>query len=189
MWLTEDIEKAIETVVEGGIILYPTDTIWGLGCDATNEKSVERIYRIKKRDLSKPLICLVSSIAMLKKYVRRVHPRVETLLSYHERPLTIVYPHAQGLPPILCGDDGTIAIRLVQEPFCQALIEQADKPLVSTSANVAGEPFPSKFGEISSNVIKSADYVCKYRRDDITPSPPSVVARYDSKGQLDFIRT
>ena len=189
MWLTEDIEKAVETVVTGGIILYPTDTIWGLGCDATNEKAVLKIYKIKERDLNKPLICLVSSIAMLKEYTTSIHPRVETLLSYHERPLTIVYPAAQNLPEVLTGEDGSVAIRLVQDPFCQELIDSIGKPLVSTSANLAGEPFPSKFGEISSHVIKRSDYVCKYRRNDTTPTPPSVVARYDNKGQLDFIRT
>ena len=188
-WLPEDIEKAKEIVHRGGVILYPTDTIWGLGCDATNARAVEKVYKIKKREKDKPLIVVVDTIDMLKDYVEDIHPRIETLLSYHERPLTIIYPQARGLADVLTGEDGSVGIRLTRDPYCKALINACDVPLVSTSANITDHPFPSRFGEISSEVLSNVDYVSKYRQNEVREFSPSVIARYDHKGHLEFLRS
>ena len=187
LWSLE-IEEIVETLKKGGIILYPTDTIWGLGCDALNENAIEKIYEIKKRPRSAPLILLVDSVQMLKSYVPRVHPRIETLMSMHRQPLTIVYSGAKGLPSILYSEKKTLAIRVVQDSFCQAMIRSFGSPIVSTSANVTGEPWPKGFGEISSEVIKAADYVVRYRREEKVTGEPSVIATYNSKGNLTFLR-
>ena len=189
LWPPEDIEKAVETIRSGGIILYPTDTIWGLGCDATNADAVARIYALKERKAQNPLICLVSSIEMLKEYADSIHPRVETLLTIHERPLTIIYPSATALPDIIKAEDGSAGIRVSKDQYCTTLIEKAGVPIVSTSANVSGSAFPSKFGEITSQIFQGVDYICKYRQSDVFPATPSVVATYNKRGDLDFLRT
>lgn len=183
-----ELPEALSVLEKGGVILYPADTIWGIGCDATNPKAIEKIYKIKNRPHSSPLIILVDSIAMLKSYAKRVHPRVETLLSMHVQPLTIIYDHVKGLPDILYSDKKTIAIRVVRDTFCQELIRQFGKPIVSTSANVSGEPWPKGFGEISSDILKSANYIVRYRREEKNTGEPSVIATYNSKGTLDFLR-
>ncbi|HLF65186.1 MAG TPA: L-threonylcarbamoyladenylate synthase [Saprospiraceae bacterium] len=187
LWDSE-VAEVVATLEKGGIVLYPTDTIWGLGCDAYNEKSIEKIYKIKKRPLSATLIVLVDSIEMLKHYAPRIHPRVETLLSMHRQPLTIVYPDVKILPRILYSEKKTVAIRVVQDLFCQAVIRQFGRPIVSTSANISGQPWPKGFGEISSEVIKAANYVVRHRRDEKMTGKPSVIATYNSKGNFNFLR-
>ena len=189
IWLPEDIAKAVDTIKSGGIILYPTDTIWGVGCNATNLDAVKRIYKLKKRPLDKPFVLLVDSIEMLKDHVEKIHPRVETLLQYHERPLTIIYPSARGLPEEILSSDGSVAIRVVNDDYCAQLIREAGMPLVGTSANKAGAPPPKNFGEVSSSIIKGVDYVCKYRQNERDFGAPSVIATYDKRGSLEFIRT
>jgi L-threonylcarbamoyladenylate synthase len=189
IWLPEDIKKAIETIAGGGLILFPTDTIWGIGCDATDPNAVARIHALKRRPEDKPLVVLVESIDMLQRYVESIHPRVETLLTLHERPLTIIYPKARDLAENLISKDGSIAIRVTSDPYCRELINSFGKPVVATSANVSGEPPPPHFGGISSEIIRGVDYVCKYRQHDTREGEPSVIATYDHRGHLDFIRS
>lgn len=187
LWISE-IPDVVDALKRGEVILYPTDTIWGLGCDATNEKAVLRVFRIKHRPTDQPLIILVDSIEMLKDYASKIHPRVETLLSMHHKPLTVIYPSAANLPAAVSGGKKTIAIRVVNEPFCQEMIRQLGRPVVSTSANVSGTPWPKGFGEISSEVLKAVQYVVRYRRDEKETGEPSVIATFNSKGTLDFLR-
>ena len=183
-----DLEPILACLENGGTILYPTDTIWGLGCDATNAEAVAKIYELKGRQPDKPYVLLVSSIEMLKEYVERIHPRVETLLLFHERPLTVIYEKAKNLPAISTGSDGSVAIRVTHDPFCKELIETFGKPIVSTSANVSDEPFPNHFGEISSAIIVGVDYVVKHRTMDKDMNQPSVIARMDENEELEFLR-
>lgn len=182
------IEQAIFTLQEGGVLLYPADTIWGIGCDAANQDAVSRVYSIKGRDFKKPLIVLVSSIEQLYDVAKHVHPRVDTLLHFHERPLTIIYPAAKEEYKHLAGEDGTIGVRVVTAGFCQDLLAAYGKPLVSTSANLSGEPSPVKFGNISSAIISAVDLALPaFTEKDLT-GRPSVIARYDEQGELDFLR-
>lgn len=184
----DNILEISEKLDKGEIILYPTDTIWGLGCDATNVQAIKKIYKIKKRSLDLPLIILVDSIAMLKEYVPNVHPRIETLLALHKRPLTIVHPKCQNLPQELRGKFSSIGVRVAKDPFCISLIRQLGKPIVSTSANKSQEPYPRNFGEITSEIFKEVDYVVRYRQNEIEHGEPSVIARYNEEGELDFLR-
>lgn len=190
--MTDDYKlNPIQTTLnEGGLILYPTDTIWGIGCDATNPEAVEKVYELKNRDRSKPFVLLVSSIDMLKNYVEHVHPRVETLLTHHLQPLTFIYDKAQNLPDCVLGPGGSVAIRIPQDDYCKTLIEEFGKPLVATSANISDEPFPRYFGEISSQVIQGVDFVEKHRQGDKTMGAPSVIAKLSDpvKAELVFLR-
>lgn len=185
--MNDDLDKIVDILREGKIILYPTDTIWGLGCDSTNEDSIKRIYNLKKRDTSKPFILLVSDIEMLKRYVKEIHPRIETLLIHHSRPLTVIYKSYGNLPQILL-EAGKVAIRIIKEPVIKELIEKFDRPIVSTSANISEEPFPKNFSEISNDVKSGVDYIFNYRRDDISEYEPSVIATFSRQGKLKFLR-
>lgn len=184
----EPLTDICNVLHNGGAILYPTDTIWGIGCDATNAAAVEKIYEIKQRDPNKPLSLLASSIEMVKEYVEELHPRIETLLMHHIRPLTVVYNKAKNLPPNLLPADGSIAIRIARDQFCKELIEQFGKPIVTTSANVSGEPFPAHFGAISSAIISGVDYVAKQGRTNTEPGEPSVIIKVDDEGEITFLR-
>lgn len=186
--LLDDIKQIATILAEGGVILGPTDTIWGIGCDALNEKAVEKVRIIKSRQADNPFILMVNDINMIKEYVESIPPRIETLLALHHQPLTIIYPQAKNLPDYLLGPKGSIGIRMIKEPFCQALISQLGRPMVTTSANVSGQPFPRHFGEVSSSVIRQVDYVVRHRQDDLTSHEPSVVATYDKDAQLVFLR-
>ena len=181
----EDIKVVLEN---GGLILYPTDTIWGIGCDATNPLAVEKVYELKQRDRHKGLIILVDSIDMIKEYVRHIHPRIDTLLLHHVRPLTIIFEDAKNLPNNLISEDGSIAIRLVQDDFCRRMIHNFGKPVIATSANISNEPFPNNFGEISSAVIEGVDYVFKQRRYEKGTKEPSVIVKAMEDGELVFLR-
>ncbi|HJW29164.1 MAG TPA: L-threonylcarbamoyladenylate synthase [Saprospiraceae bacterium] len=182
------IEQAVFVLQRGGIILYPADTIWGIGCDASNPEAVRRVYEIKGRAYTKPLIVLVASLHQLYEVAKNVHPRIDTLLHYHERPLTIIYPGTQEPYRHLAAADGSIAVRMVGPCFCQELIQAFGKPLVSTSANLSGEPSPMRFGNISTEIIRQVDLALPaFTEKDLT-GKPSVIARYDENGELDFIR-
>lgn len=183
-----DLDGALSTLQDGGLILYPTDTIWGIGCDATNAQAVDQVYELKRRDRSKPFILLVDSIEMLKNYVAHLHPRLETLLLYHVRPLTIVFDQAINLPDITKAPDGSVAIRMIQDPFCKDLIKACGFPLVATSANISDEPFPSNFGSVSSEVIRGVDYVVKHRQHEKVMGKPSVMVKLSEKEELIFLR-
>ena len=187
--IQDEALKAAEAIRMGKVILYPTDTIWGLGCDIFNENAVKRIYEIKERPLNKPFILLVSNLEMLKRYVF-IHPRVETLLVYHQKPLTLIYPKVEHLPDYLCGEDGSIAIRLTHDSFCQYLINKIDKPIISTSANLGGQPFPQNFSDVSSEIKEMVDYTVELnivKSDE--EAQPSIIATFNHKGELNFIRT
>jgi L-threonylcarbamoyladenylate synthase len=185
----EEAKHVIELLRNGKVILYPTDTIWGIGCLVSYPESVDRIFSIKKRPKSKSMILLVDSIAMLKKYIVSIHPRIETLMGYHNRPLTVIYPQAKNLDPSIVAEDGSIAIRVCEDPFCKMLIEGVQTPLISSSANIADQNSPSTFGEISSEIISSVDYVVRYRQNDNTPREPSVIIKYEPDGELIFVRS
>ncbi len=182
-------ENAISVLEKGGVVLYPADTIWGIGCDPTNPEAIQKIYNIKGRDERKPLILLVADLDMLYQVVRSIHPRVETLLHLHERPLTVIYPKPTSAYLHLAGPDGSIGVRIVKNGVCHDFLEAYGKPIISTSANLSGSPSPVRFGTISSEIISAVDYVFPaFTEKEITGSP-SVIARYDSEGELDFIRT
>ncbi len=186
--LRDDISEISRLILEGDTLCYPTDSIWGIGCDATNETAIARISALKGRAPDKGYVLLVSSIEMLKRYAPKIHPRLETLLAYHTRPLTIIYDRTMGLPTSVKAPDGSVAIRVAQDEFCRSLIEAVGRPLVSTSANVSGEPFPLTFGGISSDILGGVDYVVKYRQDDKEPGEPSSIAKLDRHLELEFIR-
>lgn len=184
----DDIQQAILCLQQGKVILYPTDTIWGLGCSAAFPNALKRIFEIKKRPTEKSVILLVDSIKMLKQYIESIHPRIETLMGFHDKPLTVIYPKAKNLDPSIPSLNGSIAIRVCKDPFCQELIKGIQYPLVSTSANESQMPYPVNFNTIASEIINSVDYVVKYRQSDHTVSNPSIIISYDEEGELNFIR-
>jgi len=188
MFENDSIEDITNLLKTDGILLMPTDTIWGIGCDATNPAAIKKVFDLKQRDYNKPLSILVDSIELIKDYVVEIHPRVETLLMHHTRPLTVIYPEARNLPDNLLPSNRSIAIRVVQDAFCQEIIRQLGKPIVSTSANIAGQPFPAHFGEVSSAIIQGVDYVVKRGQNEKKISEPSVIVRIDGDGELVFIR-
>ena len=174
--MEDDIKKACEIMENGGIILYPTDTIWGIGCDATNEDAVKRVYEIKKRIDSKALIVLVDKPAKVDFYVREVPEIAWDLIDVADKPLTIVYPNARNLAANVLANDGSVGIRITQETFSSKLCERFRKAIVSTSANISGQPAPTNFNEISDEIKQAVDYVVTYRQDDPSkPSPSSVI--------------
>jgi len=178
----------VDGIHNGDIFLFPTDTIWSIGCDATNATAMQRIYDLKRRVPNKPYILLVSSIEMIKRYVYQVHPRIETLLMHHTRPLTVVYPNAINLPPASLALDGSVAIRVVQNDFCKRLIDAVGRPLVATSASISNQPYPRNFGEISSDILCGVDQVVKLRQDEKKRHDPSVIISIDRKGEIVFLR-
>ena len=162
--MTEDIKKACEVMAAGGIILYPTDTIWGIGCDATNEKAVQRVYELKRRADNKAMLVLMDSEAKLDRYVSDVPDIAWDLISVSDKPLTIIYSSAKNLATNLLGADGSVGIRITNEEFSKKLCERFRKPLVSTSANVSGEPSPANFSEVSEVIKEGVDYTVSYRQ-------------------------
>lgn len=184
----EDISRAVDVMRQGGVILYPTDTIWGIGCDATNEEAVRKVFNIKKRSDSKALITLVDSDAKIPFYVREVPAVAWDLIDYATRPLTIVYDGGRNLAPNLLAADGSVAIRMTREPFSRELCFRFRKPVVSTSANVSGEPSPRCFEEISEEIRNSVDYIVEARRSEPASAKPSSVVKLGAKGEVEIIR-
>ena len=184
----DDIKKAVEVMRNGGIILYPTDTIWGIGCDATNRDAVERIYKLKRRDDHKAMICLVDSDARLQRYVRNVPEVAWDLLELAEKPTTVILDNAVNLADNLIADDGSIAMRITKEPFSKELCYRFQKPIVSTSANISGEPSPANFTEISPEIIAGVDYVMKSRQNDLSKATPSQIIKLGLDGRVQIIR-
>ncbi len=184
-----DIERAVDVMKAGGVILYPTDTVWGLGCDASCADAVRRIYAIKRRADSKALISLVGSRARLEQCVGPLPDVIATLLDHPDgRPVTVVYPHARGLAPDLLASDGSAGIRLTSELYSSGLALALGKPVVSTSANISGNPAPVFFDEIPEEIISAVDYVAFYRRDDRHPARPSKVVKFLSTGEIEILR-
>ncbi|MFT4804662.1 MAG: L-threonylcarbamoyladenylate synthase, partial [Psychroserpens sp.] len=160
-----ELDKALTVVKNGGIILYPTDTVWGIGCDATNYEAVKRIYKLKKRKDSKALICLVNNYSMLERHVDNVPSMAYTILDIAVKPTTIIYDHPAGVAENLIADDNSLAIRVIKNKFCEKLIRYLKKPLVSTSANISGQPTPKSFKEISEEILKGVDYVVNLQNE------------------------
>jgi L-threonylcarbamoyladenylate synthase len=184
----DDIKKALEVLKSGGIILYPTDTIWGIGCDATNEKAVEKIYQIKKREDSKSMLVLMENPALLERYVTEVPEIAWDLIEIATTPLTIIFSKAKNLAKNLIAENGSIGIRFTKEAFSSQLLQRFRRPLVSTSANISGEKSPAYFDEISEEIRNQVDYVVEYRQDDNTPSQPSSIIKLGVGGQIEIIR-
>ena len=180
MTLQNDIFKAVSVMKRGGVILYPTDTVWGIGCDATSSDAVRRVYEIKRRSDSKALISLVSDIA--------IPSSVADFLKKSDRPTTVVYPSCRLLAPELLADDGSAGIRVTSEIYSRGLCQELGVPVVSTSANISGEPAPALFSEISEEIISAVDYVADFRRDDSTVSAPSRVVKLNSDGSFIILR-
>ncbi|MFV0593686.1 MAG: L-threonylcarbamoyladenylate synthase [Draconibacterium sp.] len=186
--MQEDIKKALEVLKSGGIILYPTDTIWGIGCDATNAEAVKRIYELKKREDSKSMLVLMENPALLDRYVSEVPEVAWDLVELTNTPLTVIYPGAKNLAANLVAEDGSIGIRFTKEEFTSKLLQRFRRPLVSTSANISGEKSPAFFDEISEEIKNAVDYIVEYRQDDHTVSKPSSIIKLGPGGQIDIIR-
>lgn len=186
--MDQDIKKCLEVLRNGGLILYPTDTIWGIGCDATNAAAVKRVYDLKRRDDSKALIVLLDSAEHLDHYVVDVPFMARELMDVAVKPLTIIYDGAFNVAPSLLGEDDSLGIRVPQEPFTHKLCAMLGKPLVSTSANVSGEPAPASFAQVSDEIKQGVDYVVQYRQDDDTPHAASNIIKLSSDGTFKIIR-
>jgi len=186
--MEEEIKKVVEVLKLGGTILYPTDTIWGLGCDATNTKAAEKIYNLKGRLPLKSLIILVDSIEMLKEYVEEVPELAFDLMESVTDPLTIIYPGARKLAKNVMAEDQTIAIRIPRDEFCQAMLKAFGKPITSTSANLSGDPSPLSFSKISMEIINGVDYVVGINQHRINRPKPSTIVRITDDGEIQILR-
>ena len=184
----DDIRNAVEVMRKGGVILYPTDTVWGIGCDATNAEAVARVYEIKKRADSKALICLVDSDARLQRYVKRVPNVAWELFDCADKPTTVILDGAVNLAPNLIAEDGSIALRITQEAFSKELCYRFQKAIVSTSANISGEPTAQNYCDISQEIIDAVDYVCWTRRQEHKPHKPSSIIKLGLGGEVEIIR-
>lgn len=197
----EDLQEALRVLRAGGIIVYPTDTVWGIGCDATNPEAVKRIYALKQREDSKSMLVLLDSPAKLNYYVADIPDAAWALLEATNdvevsgsqddevsKPLTIIYPNARNLAPNLIAEDGSVGIRITNEPFSQALCAQLRHPIVSTSANISGQPSAHFFAQIEQAILDGADYVCRFRRDDETPHEPSSIIKINADNTFIIIR-
>jgi L-threonylcarbamoyladenylate synthase len=185
----KEVEQALEVLRNGGIILYPTDTIWGIGCDATNSEAVKRIYEIKNREDSKSMIILVADKRDVLQYVAAPDLAVFDFIEEQTRPTTIIFEHAVGLPDNLVSEDGSIAIRIARDEFCKHLIKRLRKPIVSTSANISGQPSPKNFSEVSHQIKKGVDHIVKWRQDDTSIALPSQIIKWNNDGTRIVIRS
>ena len=188
----EDIKKAVETMRKGGVILYPTDTVWGIGCDAMNVEAVKRVYAIKQRDDSKALICLVDSDARMQRYFRNVPDvawqLIDSLKESDAKPTTLILDGAINLAENLIADDGSVGIRITNEPFSKELCYRFQKAIVSTSANISGEPAAQNYGDIDPRILEAVDYVCWSRRQEHKPHTPSSIIKLKENGEVVIIR-
>ena len=183
-----DIKKAVEVLKSGRVILYPTDTIWGIGCDATNPEAVARIYKIKQREDSKSMLVLMENPALLERYVNDVPEIAWDLVEISTTPLTVIYPGAKNLANNLIAEDGSVGIRFTKEEFTTKLLQRFRRPIVSTSANISGQKSPAFFDEISEEIKSQMDYIVEYRQDDINPAQPSSIIKLWPGGRIDIIR-
>ncbi len=186
--MIEDIKKACQVMNEGGVILYPTDTVWGIGCDATNEEAVRRVYEIKKRADSKAMLVLVDSLVKVDFYVQDVPDVAWDLMEVADKPMTIIYSGARNLASNLLAEDGSVGIRITNEPFSKQLCRQFRKAIVSTSANISGEPGAANFSEISEDIKSAVDYIVSFRQDDMSHPSPSSIIKLEPGGVIKIIR-
>ncbi len=186
--MIEDIKKACRVMNEGGVILYPTDTIWGIGCDATNEEAVRRVYEIKQRSDSKAMLVLVDSSVKVDFYVQDVPEIAWDLIEMADKPLTVIYSGARNLAPNLLAEDGSVGIRVTNEEFSKRLCQQFRKAIVSTSANISGQPSPGNFSEISEEIKSAVDYIVECRREETGRPKPSGIIKLEKGGVIKIIR-
>ncbi|MEY5068554.1 MAG: hypothetical protein RLZ47_416 [Bacteroidota bacterium] len=186
--LKDEVNKALEVLKAGGIILYPTDTVWALGCDATNEAAVTKLLGLKKKTESGGLIILLDQENKLQSYVREVPDIAYDLIEYTNKPITIIYSGAKNLAQNVINDDGSIGMRIVQHDFCKQLLQRFRLPIVSTSANISGKAAPANFSEIDPVIIDGVDYVVNWEQDDLTPKTPSTIMKLEPGGRFVFIR-
>jgi L-threonylcarbamoyladenylate synthase len=183
----QEVENALQVLRNGGIILYPTDTVWGIGCDATNKEAAQKIYALKKRDDSKSMIVLVAEERDVLRYVAAPDLSVFDFLQQQSRPTTVIFEGAIGFAENLIAEDGSIAIRIVQDKFCRHLVKRLGKPIVSTSANISGQPTPQTFHQISEEIKIGVDHVVQWRQGDDTPSQPSQIIKWKD-GEVVYLR-
>lgn len=188
MTVQEDIKNAVDVMKKGGVILYPTDTVWGIGCDATNKDAVAKIFKIKKREESKAMICLVDNDNRIQRYVRNVPEVAWDVMNLSTTPTTVILDDATGLADNLIAEDGSIAFRITQEEFSKELCYRMQKPIVSTSANISGEPTAQNYRDISEEILNAVDYVCFARRNEHKPHTPSSIIRLRKNGEVTMIR-
>jgi len=186
--IAEDIRTAVQTLRKGGLILYPTDTIWGIGCDAANEEAVRRIFQLKRREDSKAMICLVDSANRMQRYLRQVPDVAWDLVEYTDKPLTLILDGAVNLAPSLIAEDGSIGLRVTRENISHELCYRFERAVVSTSANISGEPSPACFDEISEEIKQGVDYIMRSRQNDLSKSKPSQIIKLGLDGQIKIIR-
>ncbi len=189
MTFQDDIQKAVSVMKHGGVILYPTDTVWGIGCDATCQDAVRKVYEIKHRTDSKALISLVGDEGELEKYVGRMSVAASKIIAESDRPTTIVYPMCRNMASNLLAPDGSAGLRVTHEDYSRELCRKLGRPVVSTSANISGEPAPATFSSISGEILEAVDYVAYYRRDDIAGSKPSKVVKINDDGSTIILRS
>ncbi len=182
-----EINNAINILIQGGIILYPTDTVWGIGCDATNSDAVKKIYTLKQREETKSMVCLVNKIDMLKTYIDTIPSAASIIIKKSKKPTTVIYNNPKGVAKNLVANDNTLAIRVVNNTFCEELIKDLKKPLVSTSANISGQPTPKSFAEISEQILKGVDYIVNLP-DEKSEAKPSAIIKLGNDGNVTFIR-
>jgi L-threonylcarbamoyladenylate synthase len=186
--MQEDLKNAVKALESGGTILYPTDTIWGIGCDATNKEAIEKVYQIKERNPEKTMLILVDYPGRVERYVDDMPDIAWDLIEITNKPLTIIYPNAVNLPENLIAEDGSIGIRVVQDKFCQQLITRFKRPIVSTSANLTDQQYPTRFKDIDKKIVDSVDYIVKWRQDEKKKASPSGVIKLGPGGEVKVIR-
>jgi L-threonylcarbamoyladenylate synthase len=186
--LEEELKKALAVLHKGGTILYPTDTVWGIGCDARNKDAVDKIFKIKERAEYKSMVVLVCDEKMLNRYVKEVPAVAWDLIEAAEEPITIIYPEGRGLAQNVIAADDTVGIRIVKDDFCRNLIHKFGKPIVSTSANISGEKAPSSFGEISKEIMTKVDCVVNWRQNEINNTKPSTIIKVAMNGEIKIFR-
>lgn len=185
----DDVENCLRVLKEGGTILYPTDTIWGIGCDATNSQAVEKVFQLKKRPETKSLVVLVADEKSILNYIAAPDLAVFDLINKQEKPTTIVFDNAIGLAENTIAQDGSAAIRIVNDEFCKHLIKRFRKPIVSTSANISGKPPPVSFTTIDEEIRINVDYVVKWRQNDQTVATPSQIVKWNKDGTVTILRS
>jgi L-threonylcarbamoyladenylate synthase len=186
--MQEEIQNALEVLRKGGTILYPTDTVWGIGCDARNKEAVAKVFKIKKRAEYKSMVTLVCDDKMLNRYVKEVPEVAWDLIEAADTPLTIIYPGARMLAENVIAADGSVGIRLIKDPFCRDLIHKFGKPIVSTSANISGEPAPSSFNDIKIDILNNVDYIVNLRKNENNDIQPSTIIKVALNGEFKIIR-
>lgn len=184
----EDLNQALETLKNGGLILYPTDTIWGIGCDATNAEAVEKVFALKGRDKNKSMLILLHNDNQLASYVKDIPEVAYELIEATDRPMTIIYSGAKNLAENAIAEDGSIGIRIVNHPFCEQILQRFRKPIISTSANISGQSTATFFDEISDEIKDGVDYIVKFGQDNTSKGKPSIIMKLDPSGKFEFIR-